>query len=160
MADSPLRSVKTCRFDSDLHMFSCLISLHYIKYVHDNFYYYLYITLCSMIYFTIEVKECLLLYGAELLPWNLLSKDITIKVYRTVILPVVLYVCKTWFLTLREEYRLREFENVVQRRLFGPKRDEVTGEWRRICNNEHYALYSSPNIIRVMKSRALCWHGM
>jgi hypothetical protein len=68
-------------------------------------------------------------------------------------LPVVLCGCETWSLTLREECRLRVFENKVLRRIFGPKRDEVTVEWRRLYNEELYALYSSPNIIRVIKSR-------
>jgi hypothetical protein len=75
--------------------------------------------------------------------------------YRNIILPVVLYGCESWSLTLREECRLRVFENKVLRRIFGPKRDEVTGEWRRLHNTELYALYSSPNIIRVIKSRRL-----
>jgi hypothetical protein len=72
----------------------------------------------------------------------------------------VLYGCETWSLTLREECRLRVFENKVLRRIFGPKRDEVTGEWRRLHNKELYALYSSPStIIRVIKSRRLRWAG-
>jgi hypothetical protein len=79
--------------------------------------------------------------------------------YRTIILPVVLYGCESWSLTFREEYRLRVFENKVLRRIFGPKSDEVTGEWRRLHNKEIYALYSSPNIIRVIKSRRLRWAG-
>jgi hypothetical protein len=70
-------------------------------------------------------------------------------------MPGVLYGCESWSLTLREECRLRVFENKVLRRIFGPKRDEVTGEWRRLRNKELYALYSSPNIIRVIKSRRL-----
>jgi hypothetical protein len=74
-------------------------------------------------------------------------------------LPVVLYGCESWSLTLREECRLRVFENRVLRRIFGPKRDEVTGEWRRLHNKELHALYSSPNIIRVIKSRRLRWAG-
>jgi hypothetical protein len=74
-------------------------------------------------------------------------------------LPVVLCGCESWSLTLREECRLRVFENKVLRRIFGPKRDEVTGEWRRLHNEELYALYSSPNIIRVIKSRKLSWAG-
>jgi hypothetical protein len=68
--------------------------------------------------------------------------------YKTIILPVVLYGCETWSLTLREEHRLRVFENRVLRILFGPKRDEVTGEWRKLHNEELNILYSSPNIIR------------
>jgi hypothetical protein len=87
------------------------------------------------------------------LSYSLLSKNVKIKVYRSIILPVVLYGCETWSLTLREEYRLRVFENWVLRRIFGPKRDEVTGEWRRLHNKELYALYSSPNIIGMIKSR-------
>ena len=62
---------------------------------------------------------------------------------------VVLYGCETWSLTFREEVRLKVFENKVLRRIFGPKRDEVTGEWRRLHNEELYVGYSSPNIIRV-----------
>jgi hypothetical protein len=81
-------------------------------------------------------------------------KSVKIEIYRTITLPVVLCVCKTWSLTLREERGLRVFENRVLR-IFGPKRDEVTGDWRRLHNEELYALYSSPNIIRVIKSRRL-----
>jgi hypothetical protein len=70
-----------------------------------------------------------------------------IRVYRTIILPAVLYGCETWSLTLREEKRLRVFENRVLRRIFGRKRDEATGEWRRLHKEELNDLYSSPNII-------------
>jgi hypothetical protein len=71
----------------------------------------------------------------------------------------VLYGCKTWSLTLREEQRLRVFKNRVLRRIFGPKRDEATGEWRTLHNEELNDLYSSPNIIRVIKSRRMRWAG-
>ena len=74
-------------------------------------------------------------------------------------MPVVLYVCETWSLTLREERKLRVFENMVLRRIFGPKRVEVTGEWRRLHNQEINDLYSSPNIVRVIKSRRMRWAG-
>jgi hypothetical protein len=78
----------------------------------------------------------------------LLSENIKIRIYKTIILPVVLYGCKTWSLTLREEHRLRVFENRVLRRIFGPKRDEVTGDRTKLHNEEFHNLYSSPNIIR------------
>jgi hypothetical protein len=90
---------------------------------------------------------------------SLLSKNIKIKVHRTIILPVLLYGCETWSLTLREEQRLRVFEKRVLRRIFGPKRDEVTGEWSRLHKDELNALYSSPNIIRVIKSTGMRWAG-
>jgi hypothetical protein len=68
---------------------------------------------------------------------------------------VVLYGCETWPLTLREEHRLRVFENRVLRRVFGPKRDEVKGEWRKLHNKEFHDLYSSPSIIQLIKSRRM-----
>jgi hypothetical protein len=89
----------------------------------------------------------------------LLSKNTKIKIYRITILPVVLYGCETWSVTLREEHRLRMFENSVLRGIFGPKRDGVTGEGRRLHNEELNDLYSSPNIIRVIKSRRMRWAG-
>jgi len=79
------------------------------------------------------------------------------KIYRTIILPVVLYGCETLSLTLRDELRLRVFENRVLRRVFGPKRDEVTGEWRQLHNEELNDLYCSPNTIRVINSRIMRW---
>ena len=90
---------------------------------------------------------------------RLLSKNLKIKIYRTIILPVVLYGCETWSLTLREEHRLMVFENRVLRRVFGPKMDEVTGEWRKLHNEELNDLYSLPNIVRVVKSRWMRWAG-
>jgi hypothetical protein len=72
---------------------------------------------------------------------------------------VVLYGCETWSLTLKEEHGLRVFENRVLRRIFGPKRDEVTGEWRKLHNQELRDLYSSPSIIRIIRSRRMRWAG-
>jgi hypothetical protein len=101
---------------------------------------------------------------------RLLSRNVKVKIYKTIILPV-LCGCETWSLTLREEHRLRVFENRVLRRIFGPKRDEgssepvapriyffyffkrdeVTGEWRKLHSEELHNLYSSPDIIRQIK---------
>jgi hypothetical protein len=74
-------------------------------------------------------------------------------------MPAVLYGCETWSLTLREEHRLGGFENRVLRRIFGLKRDEVTGEWRKLHNEELHDLYSSPCIIRIIKGRRMRWSG-
>ncbi|PSN35706.1 hypothetical protein C0J52_10179 [Blattella germanica] len=95
----------------------------------------------------------------RLLSSRLLSKNIKLKIYKTVILPVILYGCETWTLTLREEKRLRVFENKVLRKIFGPKRDEETGEWRRLHNTELKDVYGKPDIIRIIKSRRLRWAG-
>jgi hypothetical protein len=87
----------------------------------------------------------------------LISKNLIIRIYKTIILPVVLYVCESWSLILREEHRLRVFENRVLRRIFVPKRIEVTGEWKKLHNEELHELYSLPSIIRVIKSRRMGW---
>jgi len=86
-------------------------------------------------------------------------KNLKIKICRTIILSVVLYGCETWSLTLGEERKLRVFENKVLRRIFGPRRDEVTGDWRRLHNEELDDLSCSPNIVRVIKWRRMRWAG-
>jgi hypothetical protein len=91
------------------------------------------------------------------LPSRLLSKNLKIRIYETIILPVVRYGCETWSLTLRKERRLRVFENRLLKRIFGPKRDEVMGEWRKLRNEELHDLYSLPSIIRIIKSRRMRW---
>jgi hypothetical protein len=88
-----------------------------------------------------------------------LSKNLKIRIYKTIILPVVLYGCETWSLALREEYRLRVFENRVLRRIFGQKMAEVKGGWRKLHNKELHDLYSSPSIIRIIKARRVRWAG-
>jgi hypothetical protein len=95
----------------------------------------------------------------SLLSSRLLSKYLKIRIHKTIILPVVLYGCETWSLTLREEHRLRVFEKRVLSRIFGPKRDEMTGEWRKLYNKELHDVYSSPSIIRIIKSRRIRWAG-
>jgi hypothetical protein len=92
----------------------------------------------------------LLLFSPKTFVFPSRIKNLKIKIYKTVILPVVLYGCETWSLTLRV------FENRVLRRIFGPKR-EVDGSWRKLQNDELHSLYSSPNIVRVIKSRGLRW---
>jgi hypothetical protein len=95
----------------------------------------------------------------NILPSHLLSKNIKIRIYNIIILPVVLYGCETWSLTLREEHRLGVFENRVLRRTFGLKRHEVMGDWRKPHNEELHNFYSLPNIIRMIKSRRMRWAG-
>ena len=102
-----------------------------------------------MCVFCVEKCICWLYDG------SLPSKNLKIKMYRTIILPVVLYGYETWSLTLRKERRIRVFENSVLRRLFGPKKDEVTSEWRKLHNEKLNDLYSLPNIAWVIKSRKM-----
>jgi hypothetical protein len=87
------------------------------------------------------------------------GRKVKVKICKTKILVVFLYGCETWSLTLREEHRLRVFKNRVLRRIFGPKKDEVMGEWRKLHNEELYKLYSSPDIIRHIKPRRMRWAG-
>jgi hypothetical protein len=84
------------------------------------------------------------------LPSHLLSKNIQIRIYKTIMLPVVLYGCETWYLTLRDEHGLRMFENRLLR-IFEPNRDEVTRGWRKLHGEELRDLHSSSSIIRIMK---------
>jgi hypothetical protein len=99
----------------------------------------------------------------KVLSSRLLSGKVKVKMYKAIILPVVLYGCETWSLTLREEHRLKVFENRVLRRIFGPKMDEVTGEWMKLHNEELHNLYSSPDIISQVKANevggACSMHG-
>jgi hypothetical protein len=91
-------------------------------------------------------------------PPVLYKKNLKIKIYKTIILPVVLYGYETWSLTLEETHRLSVFENRVLWRIFGPKREE-DGSWRKLHNDEFHDLYSSPNIVRVINSRRMRWAG-
>jgi hypothetical protein len=95
----------------------------------------------------------------NLLSSRLFSRNLRFRIYKAIIFPVIFYGCETWSLTLREERRLRVFENKVLRRIFGPKRDEVTGGWRKLHNEELRDLYSSPSRIRMNKSRRMRWAG-
>jgi hypothetical protein len=94
----------------------------------------------------------------NILSSHLISKNLKVKIYKTVILLVVLYGCKTWSLTLGEEHRLRVFEKRVLRKISGPKREE-DGSWRKLHNDELHSLYSSLNIVRVIKARRMRWAG-
>jgi hypothetical protein len=87
----------------------------------------------------------------KVLSSRLLSKNVKIRIYTTIILPVIMYRFETWSLSLREEHRLRVL------RIFGPKRDEVIGDWRKLHNEELHNFYSSPSIIRMMKSMRMRW---
>jgi hypothetical protein len=99
----------------------------------------------------------LLPYSAEPFVFSSAVKNIKIRIYETIVLPVVMYGCDTWSLTVKEELRLRVFANRVLRRMFGPKGDEMAGGWRKLNNEELYNLYPSPSIIRMIKSRRVRW---
>jgi hypothetical protein len=90
-------------------------------------------------------------FGAECFVFQFAIQNLKIKIYRTIILPVVLYGFEICSLTLREQHRLRVFENRLLRGVFGPKRDEVRREWRKLRNEDLHDLYPSPNILRVMR---------
>jgi hypothetical protein len=94
----------------------------------------------------------------NLLPSSLLSKYLNIKIYRSINLSVILYGCETWSFTLGDKHRLGVFENLVLRRIFGPNSDGVTGEWRKLHNEQLNDLYGSPNNVRVIKLRGR-WAG-
>jgi hypothetical protein len=84
---------------------------------------------------------------------------VKVRIYKTIILPVVLYGCETWSLTVKQEHKLRVFENRVLRRIIGPKMDGVTGGWRKLHNEELHNLYTSPSIVRIITSRRMRWVG-
>jgi hypothetical protein len=100
-----------------------------------------------------------LLFGVESFVFQVSIKKMKIRIYRTIILSLNLYGCETWSLNLSEERRLRLFENWVLRGIFGTGRDEVTGEWKKLHNDEMNDLCNSPNIVRVIKSRRMRWAG-
>jgi hypothetical protein len=89
----------------------------------------------------------------------LLSENVKIRIYGNIILAVVVYGCETWYLILRQGHRLREFENRVLRRIFGPKRTELAGGWRKLHNEELHKLYTLPRTIAMIKSRKMRWAG-
>jgi hypothetical protein len=91
----------------------------------------------------------------NLLSSRLLSKNVKVRLYKTIIFTVVLYGCETWSLAVREEHKLRVFENRMLRRIFGTKRNGVTGGWRKLHNEELHNLFPSPSIIRIIKSKGM-----
>jgi hypothetical protein len=95
-----------------------------------------------------EIKSGLNTFRFSFLSSRLLFRNVKVKIYKSIIWPVVLFGCETWSLTVREEHRLRVFENRVLRGIFGSERDEVTAEWRKLHNGELHNLYLSPDIIR------------
>ena len=145
---------------------SHIIKIHNISYERVGEFKYLGTTLMNQNSIQEEIKSKLNSGSAcfhlvqNLLSSSLLSNNSKIKIYRTIILPIVLCGCDTRSLTLREERRPKVFKNRVLRRIFfGPKRDDVTGEWRKLHNGELNDLYISPNIVRVIKSRRMGLRG-
>jgi hypothetical protein len=98
-------------------------------------------------------------FGPQLIVPSPAVKNGNVTIYKTIILPVVLYGCGTWSLTVREEHKLRVFENKVLRRRLRPRREGVTGGWRKLHNEKLHNLYSSPSIIGIIKSRRMRWVG-
>jgi hypothetical protein len=98
-------------------------------------------------------------HSAQTEPSRVLCQNVTIKIHQIMILPVVQHGSETWSLTVREEHKLRVFENRLLRRIFGPKRDGVTGGWRKLHNEELHNLYSPPSINRITKPRRMRWAG-
>jgi hypothetical protein len=98
---------------------------------------------------------CLIPFGPEPSLFSVAVEKLKNRIYKTIILPVVLYECETWSLTLREEHRLGVFENRMLRRILGSKRDGVTGERRKLLSEEFHDLYSSPSVIKIMKARRM-----
>jgi hypothetical protein len=101
----------------------------------------------------------LLPFGPEPSVFSSFVEKRKIRIYKTIIFPVILYGCETWSLIIKEEHRLRVFENRMLRRIFGPRRDDVTGGRRKLHNEELHGLYSSTSIIRIIKSRRMRWAG-
>jgi hypothetical protein len=101
----------------------------------------------------------MLSFGPEPSVFSSAVKNAKVRIYKTIVVSVVLYGCETWSLTLRERHKLRVFESRVLRRIFGTKRDGVTGGWRKLHNEELHNLYSSPSIIRITKSKRMRWVG-
>jgi hypothetical protein len=106
-----------------------------------------------------KVKFMICMCYFDLLSSRQLSKNVQIRIYETIILPAVLYGCENWSLTLRGERKLRVFEKNVLRRIFGPKRDEITGGWGKLHNEKLHDLYPSVSVIRTIKSRRMRWAG-